>query len=125
MLNVDIKGFLDALDHKVLKNFLDQQVRDGVLRRVIHKWLLAGVLENGGFRRSVSGTPQGGVVSSLLANFYLHFVLDKWFVEEIQPRLRGSSSLIRYADDFVLSSAVKKTLSVFSRCCPNVLHILV
>lgn len=102
VLDVDIKGFFDALDHKVLKKFLDQRVRDGVLRRVIHKWLSAGVFEDGAFRRSTSGTPQGGVVSPLLANLYLHHVLDKWFVDEIQPRLRGSSSLARYADDFCI-----------------------
>ncbi len=75
---------------------------DGVLRRVIHKWLNAGVLEDGRVHRPESGTPQGGVISPLLANVYLHEVLDTWFHQEAQPRLLGRTKLIRYADDFVV-----------------------
>ena len=75
---------------------------DGVLRRAIDKWLKAGVLEDGRVSRSVLGTPQGGVVSPLLANIYLHHVLDGWFTTEVQPRLRGRSVLVRYADDVVI-----------------------
>ena len=77
-------------------------MRDGVLRRAIDKWLKAGVLEDGRLRRSTLGTPQGGVVSPLLANIYLHHVLDAWFTTEVQPRLRGRSVLVRYADDVVI-----------------------
>jgi group II intron reverse transcriptase/maturase len=102
VLEVDIQGFFDTLDHGHLRRFLDQRVRDGVLRRVIDKWLQAGVLEGGEVRYPDEGTPQGGVISPLLANIYLHEVLDEWFVHEVQPRLRGSAHLVRYADDFVL-----------------------
>ena len=73
-----------------------------MLRRAIDKWLKAGVLEDGRVSRSVLGTPQGGVVSPLLANIYLHHVLDVWFTTEVQPRLRGRSVLVRYADDVVI-----------------------
>ena len=76
VVDLDIQGFFDALDHQHLRDFLDQRVRDGVRHRAIDKWLKAGVLEEGRLRRSVLGTPQGGVVSPLLANIYLHHVLD-------------------------------------------------
>ena len=102
VIDLDIQGFFDALDHGHLRGFLDQRVRDGVLRRAIDKWLKAGVFEDGQVRRSVLGTPQGGVVSPLLANIYLHYVLDVWFTTEVQPRLRGRSVLVRYADDVVI-----------------------
>jgi group II intron reverse transcriptase/maturase len=102
VLEVDIRQFFDTLDHARLREFLHQRVRDGVLLRLIGKWLNAGVLEAGQFSRPVQGTPQGGVVSPLLANVYLHEVLDTWFEREVKPRLRGRSALIRYADDFVL-----------------------
>ena len=102
VLEVDIKSFFDTLEHRCLRTLLDRRVRDGVLRRVIHKWLKAGVLEGTELSFPDAGTPQGGVISPLLANVYLHEVLDKWFRAEIGPRLSGRSFLIRYADDFVL-----------------------
>lgn len=103
VLDVDIKSFFDDIDHGHLRAFLDQRVRDGVLRRVIGKWLKAGVMESGQVSHPESGTPQGGVISPLLANVYLHEVLDKWFVQEVVPRLEGRSFLVRYADDFVIA----------------------
>lgn len=102
VVDADIQGFFDCLDHGVLREFLDQRVRDGVLRRSIDKWLKAGVLEEGVLQTPDAGTPQGGVISPLLANVYLHHALDTWFMQEIRPRLRGRSLLIRYADDFVV-----------------------
>jgi RNA-directed DNA polymerase len=105
VLDVDIKGFFDNLDHSHLRDLLDRRVRDGVLRRTINKWLKAGVLENGSLSYPEAGTPQGGVVSPLLANVYLHEVLDKWFEAEVKPRLRGRAFLVRYADDFVVVCA--------------------
>lgn len=102
VLDVDIKSFFDTLDHKVLRDLLRQRVTDGVVVRLVGKWLRAGVLEGGVVTRSERGTPQGGVISPLLANIYLHEVLDKWWVETVVPRLRDKrSSLVRYADDFV------------------------
>lgn len=102
LVEVDIKSFFDTLDHRRLREFLDLRVRDGVIRRAIDKWLKAGVMEDGVIHRPGDGTPQGGVISPLLANVYLHEVLDKWFEREVRPRLHGSAVLIRYADDFVI-----------------------
>jgi RNA-directed DNA polymerase len=83
-------------------------VQDGVILRLIGKWLNAGVLEGGIMSIPTAGTPQGGVISPLLANIYLHYVLDVWFMEEVQPRLRGRAFLIRYADDFVMGFACEE-----------------
>lgn len=102
VLSVDVKGYFDTIRHSDLRGFLDKRVRDGVIRRTIDKWLKAGVLEDGALRRSEVGTPQGGVISPLLANVYLHYVLDEWMVEVVKPRLAGEVALIRYADDFLL-----------------------
>lgn len=102
VVEVDIQGFFDSLDHGRLRGFLDQRVRDGVVRRAIDKWLKAGVMQGGELVHAEGGTPQGGVVSPLLANVYLHEVLDKWFETEVKPRLKGRGFLIRYADDFVV-----------------------
>jgi RNA-directed DNA polymerase len=103
VLEADIQHFFDDVKHDHLRMFLDQRVRDGVLRRVIDKWLKAGVMEEGTVWYPDAGTPQGGVISPLLANIYLHAVLDVWFEEMIRPRLRGKAFLIRYADDFVIA----------------------
>lgn len=102
VLEVDIKAFFDTLDHGDLRRFLDRRVRDGVVRRAIDKWLKAGVLEAGQVHFSDEGTPQGGVVSPILANIYLHEVLDVWFESEVKPRLSGRAFAARYADDAVL-----------------------
>jgi len=102
VLEVDIKSFFDTIDHRALRSILDLRMSDGVLRRSIDKWLKAGVLEEGEVRSPTEGTPQGGVISPLLANIYLNEVLDRWYERDVSPRLRGRSSLVRYADDFVL-----------------------
>jgi group II intron reverse transcriptase/maturase len=102
VLELDIKSFFDTVDHRQLRSFLDRRVRDGVLRRTIDKWLAAGVSEGGSVSYPATGTPQGGVISPLLANVYLHEVLDTWFEGEVKRRLKGRAFLIRYADDVVL-----------------------
>lgn len=102
VLEVDIQAFFDSLDHAHLRSFLDLRVRDGVIRRVIDKWLKAGVFEEGSVSYPEAGTPQGGVISPLLANVYLHEVIDKWFANEVKPRLAGTAEIVRYADDFVI-----------------------
>jgi len=99
VLKIDIRHFFDSVDHGHLRTILEQRVRDGVIRRMIDKWLKAGVSHNGVLRYPEGGTPQGGVISPLLANVYLHEVLDVWFEREVRPRLDGSARLIRYADD--------------------------
>jgi RNA-directed DNA polymerase len=100
---VDIQSFFEELDHGHLRSFLDQRVQDGVLRRTIDKWLKAGVMEEGRQSHPESGTPQGGVISPLLANVYLHEVLDTWFEKEVRPRLKGRACLVRYADDVAMA----------------------
>ena len=102
VLDVDIRKFFDCLDHAYLREILANRMRDGVIKRLIGKWLNAGVLEEGVLTHPETGTPQGGVISPLLANIYLHEVLDVWFEREVKPRLKGQGFLVRYADDFVM-----------------------
>jgi len=99
---VDIRRFFDTLDHAHLRTILERRVRDGVILRTIGKWLNAGVMEGTSVTHPTEGTPQGGVISPLLANIYLHEVLDKWIEERVKPKLDGPVVLVRYADDFVL-----------------------
>jgi RNA-directed DNA polymerase len=103
VLDVDIRKYFDSIPHHDLRAILDQRVTDGVIRRMIDKWLKAGVLEDGLLRFATEGTPQGGVISPLLSNIYLHHVLDGWFEDEVRPRLQGGATLVRYADDFVMT----------------------
>jgi group II intron reverse transcriptase/maturase len=102
IVEVDIRKFFDTLDHHHLREFVGQRVRDGVLLRLIGKWLNAGVMEEGRVSYPDSGSPQGGVISPMLSNIYLHYVLDDWLEREVKPRLKGRAHLIRYADDFVI-----------------------
>jgi RNA-directed DNA polymerase len=99
VLELDIRKFFETLDHCHLRNIVRKRVRDGVLLRLIDKWLKAGVMEDGAIKYPEAGTPQGGVVSPILANIYLHEVLDEWFMRQVAPRLVGRAVLIRYADD--------------------------
>ena len=105
IVDVDLRKFFDTIDHGHLREFLKRRVRDGVILRLIGKWLNAGVLEDGVLTTPEHGTPQGGVISPLLANIVLHYVLDEWFAKEVRPRLKGEAFLIRYADDFVIGVA--------------------
>jgi RNA-directed DNA polymerase len=108
VLEVDIQGFFDTMDHGHLRSFLDRRIRDGVIRRSIGKWLKAGVLEEGELHHPDEGTPQGGVISPLLANVYLHEVLDVWFEADVKPRLAERAFLVRYADDAILAFSSEK-----------------
>jgi RNA-directed DNA polymerase len=102
VLEVDIEDFFGSLDKAKLREILCQRIRDGVLVRLIGKWLNAGVMEDGCIYHPNAGVPQGGVVSPLLSNMYLHEVLDQWFDRQIRPRLKGRGYLTRFADDFVM-----------------------
>jgi group II intron reverse transcriptase/maturase len=103
VLDVDIRKYFDSISHTHLRSFLDQRVTDGVIRRMIDKWLKAGVLEKGLLLHTTAGSPQGGVVSPMLANIFLHHVLDEWYEGEVRSRLAGRSTLARFADDFVMA----------------------
>jgi group II intron reverse transcriptase/maturase len=107
LIDADIKGFYDSVTHPGLKEMLNQRVGDGVVRRLVSKWLHAGVWEMGQVSYPEKGTPQGGVVSPLMSNIYLHEVLDKWFEEQVKPLMKGKAFMIRYADDFVMGFACK------------------
>jgi len=102
IIDADIQDYFGSINHGKLREFLDHRVKDGVIRKMLNKWLKAGILEDKQMRYPQEGTPQGGIISPLLSNIYLHYVLDVWFSEEIQPRLKGKSFIVRYADDFVL-----------------------
>ena len=105
VIDLDIEKYFDSISHSHLRSFLDQRVTDGVIRRMIDKWLKAGVLEDGLLRHATEGSPQGGVVSPCLSNIFLHHVLDEWFENEVKPRLKGKSTLVRFADDAVMAFA--------------------
>jgi group II intron reverse transcriptase/maturase len=105
VIDLDIEKYFDSISHSHLRAFLDRRVTDGVIRRMIDKWLKAGVLEDGLLRHATEGSPQGGVISPCLSNIFLHHVLDEWFENEVKPRLKGRSTLVRFADDAVMAFA--------------------
>lgn len=103
VLDVDLRKYFDTIDHGHLRAFLARRVTDGVVRKMIDKWLKAGVLDEGQLRRSDVGTPQGGVISPLLANIFLHYVLDEWFAKDVGIRMKKRHVLVRFCDDFVMA----------------------
>lgn len=102
VLEADLRNFFGSLNHDWLLRFVEHRVGDPRLISLIRRWLKAGVLEEGEVHPTEEGTPQGGSISVLLSNLYLHYVLDLWFTRAIKPRLRGEAYLVRYVDDFVL-----------------------
>ena len=102
VIEIDIRRYFESIPHDSLQEILRRRVVDGVLLRLVGKWLNAGVLDDGAMLHPESGSPQGGVVSPMLANIYLHTVLDEWFENEVKPRLVRDARLFRYADDAVL-----------------------
>ena len=119
VLDVDIRKYFDSISHSHLRSFLDSRVTDGVIRRMIDKWLKAGVLEEGLLLHTTTGSPQGGVVSPMLANIFLHHVLDEWYEGVVLPRLVGRGTLARFADDFVMAfetfEDAKRVLAVLGK----------
>ncbi|MGH8634461.1 MAG: group II intron reverse transcriptase/maturase [Burkholderiales bacterium] len=101
LVETDIKGFFDSVDHEQLMRFVAHRVGDTNLLRIIRRFLKAGVLEDGAMQATERGTPQGGLVSPVLANIYLHYVLDVWFERRFARQCQGKAHLVRYADDFV------------------------
>jgi group II intron reverse transcriptase/maturase len=102
LIDVDVKGYFDHVDHKWLIRMIRERIVDRTILRLIGKWLRAGVLEEGKRVRNEVGVPQGGVISPLLANIYLHYVLDLWITRKVRKELAGRIYLIRYGDDFVI-----------------------
>jgi group II intron reverse transcriptase/maturase len=119
IIDADVTKFFDNLNHGLLRDIIRKRVNDGSLLRLIGKWLNAGVLEGTTLSYPKHGTPQGGVISPLLANIFLHTVLDEWFAKEIQPRLKGRSFLIRYADDFIIGCELEEDARRIMKVLPK------
>lgn len=102
VIDLDISKYFDTIDHQLLREVVQKRVRDGVITRMIGKWLHAGVMEGETVTYPKTGSPQGGVISPLLSNIYLHEVLDEWFVQQVKPRMRGKAAMVRFANDAVL-----------------------
>ena len=102
VLEADIKGFFDNVDHDWLMKFLEHDIQDKNFLRYVKRFLIAGIMEGTELKDSDRGTPQGGLISPVLANVYLHYALDLWFEKAIKPKLRGEAYYVRYADDFLI-----------------------
>ena len=115
----DIRAFFDRVSHEWLRKMLRQRVTDKTILRLIDKWLQAGVMRDGLVSERGEGVPQGGPISPILSNIYLHYALDLWFEKKVKPALRGHAAIIRFADDFVVcfqyASDVKRFENVIQR----------
>lgn len=107
VIDVDVRKYFDTIPHARLREMVESRIADGVILRLIGKWLNAGVFEDGMKKLSEAGSPQGGVISPLLANVYMHHVLDKWFEDDVIGRCQDRVKLVRYADDFVIVAKSK------------------
>jgi len=119
IVSADISGLFDNIEHGLLRRLIKRRVNDGGILRLIGKWLSAGVMEEGILSYPGKGTPQGGVMSPVLSNIFLHYVLDAWFVAQVWPRMKGKCFIIRWADDFLigceLESDAKRIMDVLPR----------
>lgn len=114
IVEADIKGFFDNIDHKWMIRMLEERINDRPFLRLIQKWLRAGILDTSGkVIHPVTGTPQGGIVSPILANVYLHYALDLWFEKRIKRQCKGKAFIIRYADDFVCAFQCKQDAELY------------
>jgi len=115
VLDADIRGFFDMLDHEWLMKLVGHRVSDPIVLRLIRKFLRAGVSEDGEWTKTVVGTPQGAVISPLLANIYLHYVLDLWVNWWRRHQTRGEVYIVRYADDFVVGFQYRSDAERFQK----------
>ena len=102
VLDADIQGCFDNFNHEILRELLGRRVKDRYILRLINQWLKAGIVDGKSFHRNSKGTPQGNIISPLLCNIYMHYVLDEWVEKVVKPLLKGKVFIIRYADDFVI-----------------------
>ena len=120
IVEADIKGFFDHMDHEWLLRMLKERIDDTAFLNLIRKWLKAGILDTDGMViHPETGTPQGGIVSPVLANIYLHFALDLWFEKVVRGRCQGDALIIRYADDFVCAFQYRKDAIKFFKALPK------
>lgn len=102
VLDADIQGCFDNFDHGILRELLTRRIKDKNIMRLINQWLRTGVVDGKSMQRNTKGTPQGNIISPLMCNVYMHYVLDQWMDKTIRPLLKGECFIIRYADDFVI-----------------------
>ncbi len=120
IVEADIKGFFDNLDHEWLMDMLKQRIDDKAILSLINQWLKARIKSpDGVYTKPSSGSPQGGIISPVLANIYLHYALDLWFEKRVKPRMRGRAMMIRYADDFVCAFQFAKDAERFYKVLPK------
>lgn len=115
IIDADIKGFFDSIDHRWMIRCLDERISDPNFKLLVSRMLKAGVMEDGKYVEVREGTPQGGIVSPLLANIYLHYALDLWFEKRLKGKLCGFAQIVRYADDFVIGVQHKKEAEYISQ----------
>ena len=116
LLDADLQGFFDHINHQWLLKMLEERIDDKPFIHLITKWLKAGILSTDGkILHPVTGTPQGGIVSPILANIYLHYVLDLWFEKKVKPNCKGEAYLCRYADDFICAFRFKDDVEGFDK----------
>jgi len=119
VIDADVSKFFDKMPHDRIREILRLRINDGKILQVIGRWLKAGVVEEGRVIYPACGSPQGGVISPLIANIFLHHVLDEWFVTQAQRKLQGRSFLVRFADDFILGCQSKKEAEKLMRVLPK------
>jgi RNA-directed DNA polymerase len=120
IVEADIKGYFDNIDHDKLLAMVEKRINDRAFMRLIAKWLKAGILEPDGYvKHPVTGTPQGGIVSPILSNVYLHVVLDEWFQDVVKARLKGRAIMCRYADDWVCAFQYRDDARRFYNVLPK------
>ena len=119
IIDADVSKFFDDMPHDRIREILRLRVNDGKIIQLIGRWLKAGVVEDDGVSYPACGSPQGGVISPLIANIFLHHVLDEWFVKQVQPKLKGRSFLVRFADDFILGCEVEADARKIMRVLPK------
>ena len=115
MLEADIRGYFNHVCHSWLQRMVRERIADPVILRLIGKWLRAGAMQDGVVIRSKEGTPQGGPISCVLANIYLHYTLDLWLEKKFKPQCQGEVYLVRFVDDFVVSFQYQADAEIFQR----------
>lgn len=119
ILDADIQGCFDNFDHNLIRQLLGKRIKDKSLMRLVNNWLKAGIVDGEHFEFNSKGSPQGNIISPMLCNVYLHYVLDEWVSKVVQPLMKGKTFIVRYADDFVLGFEHKEDAQRVYRTLPK------
>jgi len=119
VLDADIQGCFDNFDHKIMRQLLERRIKDKSLMRLINCWLKVGIIDGDVLQFNAKGTPQGNIISPLLCNIYLHYVLDTWIVEQVKPLMKGKIFIVRYADDFIIGFENKEDAQRVNQTLPK------